>query len=102
VSHNKNGYLIDFGKVKQIANASGKKYAKVYNYIAPEVLNSHPPSPACDVYLFGIIIKAIRETIGHNTLLEQSSAIPAQRPSMIRLLSTLIHIHIHIHIHIQA
>ena len=93
VSHHKNGYLIDFGKVKQIAYASGKKYAKVYNYIAPEVLNSHPPSPASDVYSFGIIIKAIGETIGDNTLLElgqqSSSAIPAQRPSMIRLLSAL-------------
>jgi hypothetical protein len=45
------------------------------------------------VYSFGIIIKAIGETIGDNTLLElgqqSSSAIPAQRPSKIRLLSAL-------------
>jgi serine/threonine protein kinase len=28
VSHRKHGYLVDFGKVKQIPYASGKKYAK--------------------------------------------------------------------------
>jgi hypothetical protein len=56
-------------------------------------LNSHPPSPASDVYSFGIVMKAIGETIGDKTLLElgqqSASAIPAQRPSMIRLLSAL-------------
>ncbi len=64
VSQSKTGYLIDFGKVKPILNPPAKKYAKSCNYIAPEVLNGSPPSPAGDIYSFGIIIKAIGETTG--------------------------------------
>ncbi|CAB4002166.1 serine threonine- kinase HT1-like [Paramuricea clavata] len=93
VSHKKSGYLIDFGKVKPTANPPAKKYAKANNYIAPEVLTGKPPSPASDVYSFGIIIKAIGETIEDSTLLElgkqASSEMPTQKPSTLQLLSAL-------------
>ena len=77
VSHTKSGYLNEFGKVKPIANSPwAKKYAEVNNYIVSEVLTRKPPSPASDVYSFGIIIKAIGETIEDNTLLELGKQAP--------------------------
>ena len=93
VSKSKTGYLIDFGKVKPILNPPAKKYAKSYDYIAPEVLNGNPPTPASDIYSFGMIIKAIGETTGDTTLFElgqlSSSTVSSQRPTIIRLLSAL-------------
>ena len=93
VSKSKTGYLIDFGKVKPILNPPAKKYANSYDYIAHEVLNGNPPTPASDIYSFGMIIKAIGETTGDTTLFElgqlSSSAVCSQRPTIIRLLSAL-------------
>jgi serine/threonine protein kinase len=96
--------LIDFGKVKPILNPPAKKYTKyytkykrsiqnTYDYIAPEVLNGNPPTPASDIYSFGMIIKAIGETTGDTTLFElgqlSSSTVSSQRPTIIGLLSAL-------------
>ena len=93
VSSNKTGYLIDFGKVKPIKNPPATKYDKLYNYIAPEVLDGHPPTTASDVYSFGLILKAVGNVIRNSNLIElgnqSSSNTPKQRPSLIGLLTAL-------------
>ena len=60
--HNKMGYVIDLGKACHVSSPpAAKKYNRVYNHIAPEVLNGECFRYESDIYSLGIIFNFIRK-----------------------------------------
>lgn len=92
VFHNR-GYLIDFGKVQEMARSTSKKYDKKYDHIAPEVLQGNPPNSATDVYSVGRVFLAIGR-VTEIPLLKQlgrksTSPDSKQRPTLTSMLASL-------------
>jgi serine/threonine protein kinase len=92
VAQNK-GFLIDFGKVCEISRPKAKKYKEVYKHIAPEVLKGFPVTPASDIYSLGRVLKAIAKKTNSTILLQLGTAAtdlnPKQRPSLLKILTSL-------------
>lgn len=97
--------IIDFGKMKNICDAKLKKlslkdqelYRKHHKHVAPEIVRgTHPPSPAADVYAFGLVISLVC----HYNKFEKLRLIavkcihgtPEKRPSMGTVIDILINV----------
>ena len=87
------GYLIDFGKVREMAHPTAKKYKVLHGHIAPEVLKGSHVNSASDVYSLGIIFKTIAKEINSKVLSQLGKTAtnidPKQRPTLLKLLTTL-------------
>jgi serine/threonine protein kinase len=87
------GFLIDFGKVCEISRPKANKYKEVYKHIAPEVLKGFPVTPATDIYSLGRVLKAIAKKTNSTILFQLGTAAtdlnPKQRPSLLKILTSL-------------
>lgn len=94
--------IIDFGKMRKISESkkyklSSKqkyKYRTYHKHIAPEVVwGTHPPSPASDVYAFGLLISLICHFNTYDDLRKIAvkciHGTPEKRPNMDAIISDL-------------
>ena len=90
VSRNK-GYVIDFGKLQQMAHPCAKEYKRHYERIAPEVLKGGHVNSASDVYSLGRIMTKIGK-VANITLLKDlgrssTNPDPKERPALLSILT---------------